>query len=254
MRVAMLIPGEPRFCREFDSFLDNLRGYTSIDWFVWLWQSSQSEVDRGVDVVAPSWRSLNHAAAHARLVKLLPQGHTLASLTIADRSHFPPPQVHNKAGETNVARMWGMYNSLDQCDLARRSHEQTVAQPYDLVIRTRPDIGLTAPLDLMSYRHFLDQNPSTVITPHNEVHGYGHRTNDMMAMGLGQAMSVYCNLAQHIVHYHQLGLIYHPETMLAFHMQARGLTNHNTDTFEVSLRKLGSVVDGAYRSDYGRWA
>jgi hypothetical protein len=77
----------------------------------------------------------------------------------------------------------------------------------------------------------------------------------MMALGTSEAMSTYCDLAQYILEYHhKLGLIYHPETMLAFHMLAQGLANHNDNSYQVVLRQLGSVERDAYRSNYGRWA
>lgn len=255
MKAALLLPGEPRFCSEFDLLLENLRGYDQVDWFVWLWQDSQCEEHRGVDVVAPSWRHLDYQPTHDRLISYLPAGHRLINLSIVDKSAYPAPQVHNKAGETSVERMWGMYTSVRECDLQRRAHEQATGENYDLVIRTRPDLGLAAPLDLKACWEYLKKNPSTVMTPSNEVHGYGHKTNDMMAMGLSGAMTTYCDLAQYIVEYHyRLGLIYHPETMLAFHMAAHGLANHNVNSYEVVLRKFGAVERDAYRSNYGRWA
>lgn len=255
MRVALLLPGEPRFCREFDQLLENLRGYTSVDWFVWLWQSSQCEEHRGVDVVAPSWRYLDHSIARDRIRQRLPAQHRLINLTIADKALYPPPQVVNKAGETSVERMWGMYTSLKECDLHRRAYEQASGQTYDLVIRTRTDLGLTATLDLEQCLEYLEKNPQTIMTPSNDIHGYGHQTNDMMALGKSGAMSTYCDLVQHIPEYHRtMGIVYHPETMLAFHMAHRGLTNHNSNSYEVMLRRFGSVERNAYRSDYGRWA
>ena len=254
MRVALLIPGEPRFCKEFDQFLENLQGYDQVDWFVWLWQESQCEEHRGVDVVAPSWRQLDHNTTRARIQQHLPVQHQLINLTIARKELYPAPQFYRKDGSTSVERVWGMYTSLQQCDLTRRAHEQTLDSPYDLVIRTRPDLGLTAPLDLNVCRNYLKQNPSTIITPRNAVHGYNHKTNDMMAVGPSDIMSTYCNLVDHVIEYHdRLGMIYHPETMLAFHMHMQGIKNHNS-TFDIMLRKFGTVINNAYRSDYGRWA
>jgi hypothetical protein len=255
MRVALLIPGEPRFCKEFDQFLQNLQGYHQVDWFVWLWQNSQCEEHRGVDVVAPSWRQLDHSTTWARIQQHLPVQHQLINLTIARKELYPSPQVGNKAGETSVERMWGMYTSLRECDLARRAHEQSLGQRYDLVIRTRADLGLASPLDLKNCLEYLEQNPQTIMTPHNDIHGYGHRTNDMMALGLSEAMTTYCDLAQHLLTYHHnMGILYHPETMLAFHMAHQGIANHNKDSYQVILRRFGTVEQGAYRSDYGRWA
>jgi hypothetical protein len=257
MRVALLLPGEPRFCSEFDLFLENLRGYDQVDWFVWLWKDSRSEEHRGVDLVAPSWQHLEHQTTHDRLVSYLPPGHQLTKLSIVDKSQHPsaPQVVHRKAGETSVERMWGMYTSIRECDLLRRAQEQAQGQNYDLVIRSRPDLGLVQPLDLAACWEYLQKNPQTVITPSNEVHGYGHKTNDMMAIGLSSAMTTYCDLVQHIVEYHhRLKLIYHPETMLAFHMAEQGLTNHNKGSHEVAFRRLGTVDGKVYRSNYGRWA
>jgi hypothetical protein len=255
MRVALLIPGEPRFCREFDQLLENLQGYDQIDWFVWLWQDSQSEAYRGVDVVAPSWRHLDHSITWDRIQQRLPAQHQLINLTIAHKALYPAPEIHRTDGSTNIARVWGMYTSLQQCDLTRRAHEQTLNKPYDLVIRTRPDLGLSQPLDLRHCQEYLKLNPATIMTPSNDIHGYRHVTNDMMALGLSEAMTTYCNLAQHILEYHNtMDVIYHPETMLAFHMHQQGLANHNTDSYQVILRRFGAVEQGVYRSDYGRWA
>jgi hypothetical protein len=255
MRVALLLPGEPRFCREFDQLLENLRGYTSVDWFVWLWQGSQSEAYRGVDLVAPIWQHMDHSMTRDRIQQRLPSGHQLINLTIAPKELYPAPQVHNKAGETSVERMWGMYTSIRQCDLERRAHEQALGQRYDLVIRTRTDLGLTAPLDLEHCLEYLERSPRTIMTPGNDIHGYGHKTNDMMALGLSKDMTTYCDLAQHLLDYHHnMGILFHPETMLAFHMAHQGLANYNTDSYQVILRKSGTVEQGVYRSDYGRWA
>ena len=203
--------------------------------------------------MAPSWQQLDYQTARDRLTGLMPQNHSLITLTIAHRADFPPPEVRNKDGHTSVARVWGMYTSLHQCDLTRRTHEQNLAQPYDLVIRIRPDLGLGAALDLARCQQLIDHNPLTVLTPSNHVHGYEHKINDMMAIGSSAAMSTYCDLAQRIVDYHdQDNLIFHPETMLAYHLKRQGLESRAS--YEVVLRQFGSVIDGAYRSDYGRWA
>lgn len=254
MKIAMLLPGEPRFCREFDQLLSNLQtsGH-SVDWFVWLWQCSPRDIRANFDVVSPWWQTAVAESIRLRMQHLLPPGHQVVNCTVNSKQDWPAPRVNNKAGETDVERAWGMYASLYQCDLARQAREAQQG-PYDLVIRTRPDLGLSAPLDLAAVRALLDQTPNGVITPKNEVHGYGHRINDMFAIGSSQTMAVYAALSKYIPGYLAQGLIYHPETMLGFHLANQGLANLDMG-LQVELRKTGKFLDnGGYISNYGRWA
>lgn len=254
MRIAAIMAGEPRFCREFDLFIDSLKNYQQVDWYMFFWSNSRAGGTHGFDLVAPQWLSVDRTWAIEKLRSTLPTSHRIVGLVLADRNSVQTPQIANKAGETNVERMWGMYNSLQQADLLRRSAEQQLGR-YDLVIRARPDVGLTGTVDLEQLAQLVEQNPRALITPTAEVHGYGHRINDMIAFGSSESMTVYCDAVQWIPEYYNRGLIFHPETMLAYHCAQQGLDVIQKDFGSIVLRKLGTQIpNGPYISDYGRWA
>ena len=82
---------------------------------------------------------------------------------------------------------------LKKCDLARQQSDNN----YDLIIRSRPDIGIDAPLDLVQIHNFLEQNPNYLITPINRRNcGF----NDMFAVGLPNTIKTYCEAVDHIDH------------------------------------------------------
>lgn len=254
MRVAAIMAGEPRFCREFDLFLNNLTNYQSVDWYMFFWANSRAGGTHGFDLVAPNWLNVDREWAMEKLKSVLPETHRIAGLVLADRTQVVTPNITNKAGETDVERMWGMYNSLHQVDLLRRSAEQQLGD-YDLVIRARPDVGLRGPIDLKELSEIVATNKRAIITPNTEVHGYGHRMNDMIAFGSTHSMTAYCNAVQWIPEYHNRGLIFHPETMLAYHCRAQQLEVIEKDFGELVLRKLGTQVpNGPYLSNFGHWA
>jgi len=251
MRVAAVMGGEPRFCREFDLFLNSLGG-VAVDWFMYFWSNSRAGGTHGFDLVAAPWLMPDPAWAHAKLAQELPPNHRVIALEFADRNSIVTPQISKKAGETDAERMWGMYNSLKGADLLRRQHEAEYGA-YDLVIRARPDVGLSGSLDLE--RLFAESNPLSLYTPDNEQHGYGHRINDMIAVGTSRSITAYCDAVDWIPYYYRQGVIFHPETMLAVHCQQMNLAVQPRDWGQVVLRKLGQQIpNGAYISDYGRWA
>lgn len=253
-RVAAVLAGEPRFCAEFDLFLQSLKNYTSVHWYMYFWNNSQAGGTHGFDLVAEKWLAPQYSWAVAKISENLPQGHSLARLVLADRTAVQIPQVVNQARETNVTRMWSMYHSLHQADLLRRQHEAQEG-PYDLVIRARPDVGLRGTIDLGHLCEIAAQDPRVLFTPNSEVHGYGHRINDMIAIGSSASMTVYADAVNFIPDYHSSGVIFHPETMLAYHCHAQSLRVVASNFGGIVLRKLGQQQPrGPYISDFGRWA
>lgn len=254
MRIAAIMAGEPRFCREFDLFVDSLKNYESVDWYMFFWANSRAGGTHGFDLVAPKWLDVDREWAIEKLRTSLPENHRIVGLVLADRTQVQTPDIVHKAGETNVERMWGMYNSLHQADLLRQSAETRLGA-YDLVIRARPDVGLRGSVDLGELCDIVKDNPRALITPNTEIHGYGHKINDMIAFGSSNSMTVYTDAVHWIPEYHSRGLIFHPETMLAYHCAAQKLDVVEKNFGEIVLRKLGTQIpNGPYLSDFGRWA
>lgn len=253
MRIAVLVPGEPRFSQEFTDFIGQLPNQHSIDWFFWLWQQSPKGSYPNTQFVAESWQTIpNEQWAREKIESNIKgPNHSVASVMVEDKAQWPAPEVRHKAGETNVERCWGMYSSLYQCDRLRQMKEHYQQFKYDLVIRTRPDIKLDKPVDVDLLLSQVSNN--RVVTPKNEIHGYGYRINDMYAVGSSESMTAYTSLANHIIEYHNQGLIFHPETLLAFHLSNNSIENISGD-FSVMLRVAGSSETGGYISDFGNWA
>jgi hypothetical protein len=90
MKVAILVSGEPRFCRELTVFQSRLVGFDSADWFVSVWSRSQSRSDywrsQGSELVAPGWLNPTVEWAQERIQLNLQGGHRLAHLELVDQS------------------------------------------------------------------------------------------------------------------------------------------------------------------------
>lgn len=256
IRVAALISGEPRFCSEFDNFLTALGKNCEIDWFCYVWHNSQYGGTWGWDLVSEYWLNPQDATAWAEFTKNLPSNHRLRAMVLADRNSVAVPRIVNHAGETNVARCWSMYESLHRVDLLRRAYQQQIGRNYDLVIRTRPDIGLKGAVDLVDLAQKARENPRLLFTPDQLEYGYAQtKINDMLAMGSDHSVAVYANCVQHLMDYHSRGVIFHPETLLAIHCQQQGLILSRENWGHLMLRELGiKDSQGCYHSDFGRWS
>lgn len=249
MKIAVLIQGQPRFCAEFDQFLTNVtdNGH-DYDWYFWLWNPNPGPDVYGFELIAPQWRDFDPKWAATELQAKLPQRHRVVSLATADQNLLNIPQVHHKAGETNVANVWKMFYSQYQADLLRLRS----GIDYDMVIKARPDVGVTG-LDVDQCWQRLQAEPRSVIFSKENHHGYvGTRVNDWVAVGLPQPMEIYSNTWTKIADYCNRGMIYHPETLLSHHLTENSVKIIYGD-YLVSLRQLGKTIDHRYYSEFGRW-
>lgn len=247
-RAAILIQGQPRFCAEFDQFLACLDPAWDYDWYMWLWNPNPGPDVYGFELIAPRWRDFKAPEAREHIQSLLGNNHRVLALATADQNQLVIPQVHHKAGETNVANVWKMFYSQYQADLLR----QQSGLSYDLVIKARPDVGVQG-LNVNQCWAQLQSDPQQVIFSKENHHGYvGTRVNDWVAVGLEGPMSVYSSVWTAIPEYCRRGMIYHPETLLSHHLTQNSVKITYGD-YLVSLRQLGKTVDHKYFSQFGRW-
>lgn len=252
MKIAVLISGEPRFGRDLTKFIEQIKGATQVDWYFWLWKTSARELSRGIDIVADGWLDIDLQWARDKIQANLPSGHAIARLELGRHEDWPPPEIANKAQETSLHRCWGMYSSLYQTDLLRRLAEDTQGK-YDLVVRARPDAYLSKELNCHEIHRLLSTRPNAVITGNDNIHGYGHRINDMFAVGLSDTMRVYCDTVNCIPEFMTRGVKFHPETLLAYQLADKGVENIVGD-FRVLLRTTGATVNGVYVTHFDSWA
>ena len=252
MKVAILISGSPRFCAEFDTFINGITGFETADWFVDLWSDNPPPDKLGYDnhvLVASSWRQIHREWAVNKIKSNLPNNHRLAALSLYDSGliEYPVitgPQVHH----TNFPSIWKMHIGWKHAD----SYRQASGMQYDLVIRARPDIGLVGMLDLTAIKNLLDQAPNSVLIAKNGQHGYHYQTNDVIGISTPNNMAIYTDLINHSLKYNAAGIMFHPETLLAYHMHVNGLVS--TPALDVALRSdTITLPDGTVTVDFGRW-
>ena len=249
MKTALLLSGNPRFCNEFDMQLDNLKN-SSIDWIVILWTRHSGDGSDRNELISPSWQAKTTEQARSIIEPKLPPGHRLAHIELLEPSSFPSLTKKYQHIDCNVENLFQQYWMLKQCDLARQ-----LLDSYDLVIRSRLDIGIDIPIDLLQVYNFLQNNPRCVITPANR-RSCGF--NDMFGIGLPETMKTYCEAVDHIDHFNlNLNVKLHSELMISTILASQGLHWPMTN-FNVSLREQGtgstrSEDNNPFIPNFGRW-
>ena len=258
MRIAVLIQGEPRFCKEFDLFLERLTGYSQADYFVSIWKQSQPVSDywrsRQSILVAEPWTNIDYAWAEQKIKENLPPNSYLAQLELVDQATLTFPEITNHDTVTNIQNLWKMLYSLHRVNQLKKAHESEWNFAYDLVIRTRPDLMLHNVLDLKNIKLKLDETPNQIAMPDNTRCGYGKRSSDLMAVGSSHAIDQYCDLYLKAEEYHNNGVMFHPETLLSHHLDQCGILFDFNFSYQIDIRKLGQYIDSEkYISNFGRW-
>ena len=252
MKVAILISGSPRFYSGLDITIKNLLNYDKADWYCQLWKDNPPPDKLGYDdhiLVAPTWRNVNKEWAIEKISKNLPEKHELMDLLVYDNSLIQYPIITGPTiNYDNFESMWKMHLGWNLADNLRKKS----GVDYDLIIRARPDLHLTAPLDLSNIKNILDRAPKSVIVSNGEQHGYGYRINDLLAVTTPNNMSIYTDLINHTVEYNNRGIVFHPETLLAYHLLSKGLTIKPLISAEIRFNYI-KTPDGKITVDFGNW-
>jgi hypothetical protein len=266
MKTALLIPGQARFCAEFDTQLSNLQN-SEIDWYVAFWklrddhQRHRTAVPQLIDyqyrdwLIPPGYTAETEQQARDYIEPYLPPKHRLVDVKLFDYLECPPlPRTYNGPRvRCNPEVLFQQYWMVHQADLLR----QQSGIEYDLMIRSRPDLGLRAHIDLEHVYKILKQNPSVILTSSNR---RGNLIDDMFAVGLPEAIGRYCNMVNHFDHvyinYPQVELA--TETFIAFTLRYLGLeypmTNINTTYRTIGTGADRLEINAKFQPDFGRWA
>lgn len=247
LNIAVLIAGSPRFCREFDTLIHNLSNH-NVDWYFYLWKTSTSPDKQGMNLVAPKWRNINYDWALSKLQSNLPKNHNVF-LELGDIDSVKIPHITNNITETFIQFTWPMFESLYRVYQLFQSSNKT----YDLVIRARNDVAFYKQTNYYYLKDVLDKNPSYVFT--NKYYRFGKYAttlNDFFAISSAENIKIYCETALHLLEYHNMGYVFHPESMLVVHLIKSKLQITYVD-FCLQLRSMGSYINNAYQSDFGRW-
>jgi hypothetical protein len=278
MRIAILIQGDPRFCEEFDHFLEKLAGYTQVDWFFYLWKNNAPtnnvQGGAGHELISPCWQNPTHDWAIKKIKENLPEHHRVAGFCLADQNSLKITEItNNYAVETIQSNVWKMWYSQYRADQMRLEYEQGLEFTYDIVIRSRPDLMICDLLNLHDIKNQIDNDPDTIIMPRNRHCGYGVGVCDLFGIGSSKSMTVYTDLYNQALDHHARGVKFHPETMLGKHLSYNNI-KYIKGNFNVEIRTLGDwqhrdtgVIytasqlieqrlrweDHRYISNFGRW-
>lgn len=222
MKTALLLSGNPRFSIDFDSQLSNLQN-SDIDVFIVFWRRP-NDLD---PKISPNWCNLidGHDIIR-RLQPHLPSNYKIKYAEVLEESFFPPlPRYYDSYNSTPV-NVWQQYNILKYCDQQRLK-----TGIYDLVIRSRTDLGLSHPINLpLAYQTLLEY-PNLIFTPINQRYGYvihedGYRTgfNDQFAIGLPHVMKMYTHSVDQFDDLYMKGTRYNPEYLVQTHLYNNGIS------------------------------
>jgi len=242
MKIAVLIAGEPRFSKEFDLFLENLSGYDEIDWYFYLWKTPTFGLNK--KYVSPFWFNIEYNVALNKLKTNLPSNHNIKYLELANTPTQEFPNITSRLGwGTQPSNVWPMWLSWSMVD--EKCHDD-----YDLVIRSRPDLGLMNSLDLKIVKENLKSNQLILSNNYGQTVNNKH-VNDLLAVSTRQNIKIYNNIIHSALDYYNEGYYFHPETILGRHLDVNNI-EYIKGTFSVEYRYFGR--DGEeYDKHYGRW-
>jgi len=254
MKIAILVSGTPRFCKDFNFFIGALeRQGHELDWFFSL-SSPNLDLDKqnqsNLILVAPKWKTIDHDWATEKIQWHLGSDSKLVALDIFDPFQISIPNIQGNV-DGNVGNIYRMHWAWKRINELRVRHESQNGGSYDLIIRTRPDIYAGEKIDLDEMKKIIDQDPSTVIMQ-KEVHGYNYKSNDFLSIANSETTNIYTDIVSHTTDYHKENVVFHPETLLGYHLHKNNLKLMNTD-LKLALRVHKNIAGGYEIMDFGQW-
>lgn len=216
MRIAILLPGQPRFSDNLNSFVSNITGYNQADWFVYITNNNGNVTDHRR--ISEYWQTFDAASAYEKIKSFLPKYNFIQSFGVSDDN----TQISSES-DTQQRNVQKMFYNIYKADLMRQQAEKIGNFKYDLVIRTRSDLQLNAELNLQ-----LNIKNNHVVMPNNNWHAHPHLpshyiANDQFAIGTSDSMVAYSSVFPNIQEIVSSIGVYHPESMVGYN-----LIMHNT--------------------------
>lgn len=231
MRIAILLPGQPRFTRDFNTFVSNLTGYDQADWFVYITNNNVANFKWCVSM-SPSWTTFDPAWAFEQITSWLPANNIIQSFEISDDFQQPVIPVKNLFEVDKPDNVQKMFYNIYKADCLRQKFEELNNFSYDLVIRTRPDLGLTSQVNLKD----LNIQDNQIIMPNSDWHGMP-KCNDQFAIGNSRNMKIYSTLFTRMKEINDSGFHYHPESMVGYNLTQNGIS-YLPGNFKTTLRSM----------------
>lgn len=227
MKTALLLSGNPRFSADFDSQINAYKN-SQVDWYIVFWNRKYGWDPK----LSANWCDLKSAEdVRERLTPHLPQNHRIRHVEILDPKYYSVMPQEYVAFRSTPFNVWQQYKCLQYCDRIRREIDS-----YDLVIRSRTDLGLSEDIDLKIAYDCLVRDAlngyNLIYTPNNQRYGYFPNFNDQFAIGLPHVMSYYCDAIDQFDTLYLQGTKYNPEYLLQTHLSRKNIEWPET-SFEI---------------------
>jgi len=239
MKIAILLPGQPRFTQDFITFITNLTGYDQADWFVYITNNNVHSVanfKQGISV-NEAWTVFDPTWACEKIKSWLPNNNTIRSFEISDDFQLPIIPVINLFQVDNPGNVQKMFYNIYKADCLRQQFEEANNFCYDLVIRTRADLGITSELNLRQ----LTIEHNQIVMPASDWHG-NPSCNDQFAIGNSHSMKIYSNLFTRIKEINDSRFHFHPESMVGHNLTQNGIS-YLSGNFKTTLRSMPNIED-----------
>jgi len=224
MRVAIMISGRPNFTKDFDNFLPKLKSYDQLDWFFYLKNNYVMQMPIKNIVWGGPWQSFDIEWAKDKITSNLPPNNFLKDFQLSDVDEVLGV---TESGEPQPfgTRQLKMFYNICKVNELRTAYEKLHNFRYDLVIKTRPDLGLFWEVDLQNYIDIVAPESKTIIMPNNAWFGAPVQANDHIGIGNSENMTTYCDVWKSIDMYSpDIANFRDAEGVLGHHLQINGIT------------------------------
>ena len=189
-------------------------------------QFSQLRIPVGsrVDVFIGLWRTEGYSHDAIPNDALAIFGSNASLFALWDFEPNIPPQATTEPEDVTPESVYRMYRAIDFANEMRIKHEQEHNRQYDLVIRTRPDLLITRPIDIALYAKLLG---NCMVLPFNSRWPDGF--NDQFAIGSPADMNYYSGLYDKLNAYVLSGAALHSEHLLQRHLDEAGIATVHGD-------------------------
>jgi hypothetical protein len=130
--------------------------------------------------------------------------------------HIMSPFENLATHDTRPLSVFAMFYKIMKANRLRMMHEKVNSFNYDVIIRTRFDLQMESPVDI-------------IIPEKNHIYipkGWDHRGgyNDLFAIGDSESMTYYSNVFNNLLPMLRTGNLFHPESLLKIHLDMGGHT------------------------------
>ena len=242
MRIAIQLSGQPRFTQDFNLFLQNLIGYDSADWFIYLSNNNHTQPAKDGVKFSKYWEDFDEDWAINKISSNLPKNNVIKRFKISDSHLQQWPEVKDPFWVGSPERVFMMYYNIFQDNELRKHYQETNGVLYDLIVRVRSDLSINSYVDVSK----LNIKDDEILMPKNHWHGVPHGcsnipgdfwSNDQLAIGKDTSMDIYSSTIHSMKKYNDIGLWFHPETMLAYHLAENKIKTIKGD-FESNIRQF----------------